>query len=68
MAATAILSLVSRIEDPVRLFFHTFSPACMSYLGLSICLIVFQEKIRSVFFLGTFFYRILKESNKKGGK
>ena len=60
MAATAILTLVSRIKDPVRLFFHTFSPDCMSYLGLSICLIVYQEKIRSVFFLGPFFYKILR--------
>ena len=29
------VTLVSRIEDHVRLFFfHTFSPVCMSYLDL----------------------------------
>ena len=34
--STYLITLVSLIEVPVRLFFFAFFPACVSYLGLYI--------------------------------
>ena len=48
-------TLVSRIDDHVRLFFPLLFPSLYVFFG-SICLTVFQKKIRSEFFLGDNFF------------
>ena len=58
MFNTILLTLVSRIEDPASLFYSYFFHSLHVLFG-SIYLIVFQEKIWSVF-LGTIFSKNLK--------
>ena len=56
----SLSTVVSRIEDPVRLFFFALSPNLYVLFG-SICLIVLQEKKWGCILIrDSFFYKIVR--------